>query len=185
MEEEPAKPAAKKVDWKMISILAAVLVLIFAGFWLYIKRTTTVAPRVEVSETTPAVEEMPEASEPAIVESVEPTESAKATESVKPTTAPKQTDAELIKQAVLGRVGLTKDEAEVTITTNTGTHAKGNIKEVGAVGGGYWLAAKSGTEWIAVYDGQAQPLCDEIEPYAFPKTMVPECLDGNGEVVTR
>lgn len=94
-------------------------------------------------------------------------------------------DEAFIKAAVLERVGLEEEEVEFTITTNTGTHAKGNIREVEAVGGGYWLAAKAEGEWVAVYDGQAHPTCEEIEPYDFPTDLVEECLDDEGNVVTR
>lgn len=30
-----------------------------------------------------------------------------------------------------------------------------------------------------------QPTCEQIDAYNFPKDMVPECLDENGEVVER
>jgi len=89
----------------------------------------------------------------------------------------------LIKQAVFKKTGLDATQAEVSINKNTGQHATGNIKEFEAVGGAYWLAAKTTEGWVCVYDGQSQPTCEQIAPYNFPKDMVPECLDENGQVV--
>lgn len=94
-------------------------------------------------------------------------------------------ESALIKQAVYKETGLDATKAEVTINQNTGTHAKGNIKEFEAVGGAYWLAAKTDAGWICVYDGQSHPTCEQIAPYNFPKDMVPECLDKNNKVITR
>jgi hypothetical protein len=94
-------------------------------------------------------------------------------------------DDAAIKEAVYKKTGLTSEKAEVTISTNTGTHAKGGIKEYDAVGGAYWIAAKVADGWVAVYDGQTTPECTLIEPYNFPKDMVPQCLNVSGEVVNR
>lgn len=94
-------------------------------------------------------------------------------------------ETELIKQAVYERTGLTPDQAEISITNRIASHAKGTIKEYEAVGGAYWLAAKSDAGWIGVYDGQSQPDCVDIETYAFPADMVPECLNASGMVVSR
>jgi len=94
-------------------------------------------------------------------------------------------ETEAIKQAVFQKTGLNASQAEVSINKNTGQYATGNIKEFEAVGGAYWLAAKTDEGWICVYDGQSQPTCVQIAPYNFPKDMVPECLDKDGKVVKR
>lgn len=108
---------------------------------------------------------------------------------VSPSPAPSPSPADetvLIKQAVYKLTGLNETKAEVTINKNTGQFATGNIKEFEAVGGAYWIAAKSGAAgWVGVYAGQATPKCSEIAPYNFPKDMVPECLDAGGNVVSR
>jgi len=103
----------------------------------------------------------------------------------KTTPTPTVDESELIKQAVFKKTGLNETQAEVSINKNTGEFATGNIKEFEAVGGAYWLAAKTEDGWICIYDGQAQPTCIQIDPYSFPKDMVPECLDKNGKVVKR
>lgn len=104
---------------------------------------------------------------------------------VSPSPTPTVDETELIKQAVFRKTGLDETEAEVTISINTGTHAKGNIKEFEAVGGAYWLAAKTSEGWVCVYDGQAHPSCSQIDPYDFPVELVPECLSETGTVVSR
>ena len=102
-----------------------------------------------------------------------------------PSPFPTIDETTLIKQAVFSKTGLDETKAEITINQNTGQFAKGNIKEFEAVGGAYWLAAKTPTGWLCVYDGQANPSCSQIDPYNFPKDMVPECLDANGKVIKR
>jgi len=112
-----------------------------------------------------------------------PTPEVTSVPSLQPT--PTINESELIKKAVFKKTGLNETQAEVSINKNTGEFATGNIKEFEAVGGAYWLAAKTEGGWVAVYDGQAQPTCEQIAPYNFPKDMVPECLDKNGKVVKR
>ena len=105
--------------------------------------------------------------------------------SPQPTPTPMVDESELIKQAVYKKTGLTENKALVTISKNTGEFATGGIKEYEAVGGAYWLAAKTDEGWVCVYDGQSQPTCEQIALYNFPKDMVPECLDENGKVIKR
>ena len=112
-----------------------------------------------------------------------PTPSPTITQKITPTTTVDETV--LIKQAVFQKTGLNASQAEVTINKNTGQYATGNIKEFEAVGGAYWLAAKTEHGWVCVYDGQSQPTCEQIAPYNFPKDMVPECLDQNGNLLKR
>jgi hypothetical protein len=102
-----------------------------------------------------------------------------------PILSPTPNETDLIKAAIYALTGLDEVKAEVIINQNTDTHAKGGIREYGAVGGAYWIAAKSDSEWVGVYAGQAHPTCNEIASYDFPTDMVPECLDTNGNVVTR
>jgi len=102
-----------------------------------------------------------------------------------PIPSPTSNETDLIKAAIYTLTGLDEVKAEVIIDQNTGIHAKGGIREYGAVGGAYWIAAKPDSEWIGVYAGQAHPTCNEIALYDFSTDMVPECLDTNGNVVIR
>lgn len=101
-------------------------------------------------------------------------------------TASLKDEETLIVEAVLEKLGLEAEDTEISITDNNGEHAKGNIIEAGSVvGGGYFLAANTSDGWVVVYDGQANPACEDIEPYDFPMELVEECLDEEGVVVTR
>jgi hypothetical protein len=103
-----------------------------------------------------------------------------------PTQAPIIDETEAIKEAIYEMVGSDASEVNVTISKNTGFHATGGVVDWSSeVGGGYWIAAKSGGEWTGVYGGQSHPTCNQIDPYNFPTDMVPECLDGLGKVITR
>ena len=102
-----------------------------------------------------------------------------------PVLSPTQDETDLIKAAIYALTGLDEVKAEVIIDQNTGIHAKGGIREYGAVGCAYWIAAKPDSEWIGVYAGQAHPTCNEIASYDFPTDMVPECMDSSGNVVSR
>ena len=95
-------------------------------------------------------------------------------------------DAKAIKLALAAKLGTTEANLDVGVTQKDAKHAKGNVKEkTSEVGGGYFLAVKTESGWVIVYDGQATPTCTQIAPYDFPTDMVPECLDANGNLVTR
>lgn len=106
---------------------------------------------------------------------------------VLPSASPKPSpdDFSAIRAALVAKTGISQNNIEVSVSQNTGQHAKGTVKDKSDVGGGYFLAAKVGETWIIVYDGQSQPTCSQINSYFFPKEMVPECLDSNGKVITR
>ena len=100
--------------------------------------------------------------------------------------APVVDETEAIKAAIYELLDSDATKVNVTISENTDTHATGGAVDwISEVGGGYWIAAKSAGEWIGVYSGQSHPTCSQIAPYNFPTTMVSECLDGLGEVITR
>jgi cytoskeletal protein RodZ len=164
-DEEEAKEVEKAKPFSILAIIIIVVVILVAAgayYFNFLNKTFEEAKQLNQ----PAVEEVREEgpSEEAMEEG---------------------DDETMIKEAVLSRVGLSEDEAEFSITTKSDEHAKGNISETGAVGGGYWLATKTEEGWVVVYDGQANPSCEEIEPYDFPTELVPECLDEEGEVVAR
>jgi hypothetical protein len=153
-------------------IFIIVIGLLALAFFFGIKYRQT--PTSETPTPTPEVTNVP---------NPQPTPTPEIIQKATPT--PTINESELIKQAVFKKTGLNETQAEVNINKNTGEFATGNIKEFEAVGGAYWLAAKTEDGWVCVYDGQAQPTCTQIAPYNFPKDMVPECLDKNGKVVKR
>jgi hypothetical protein len=80
-----------------------------------------------------------------------------------------------IEAALVTKTGIAAENLNFTIGINTGTHAWGNVSQVGETGGGYYLAVKNEGIWIIAYDGQATPFCSDVDPYFFPSTMVPTC----------
>lgn len=104
------------------------------------------------------------------------------------TTAPATVpdDLSLITAALVAKTGISASTIDVTLSQQTGNFAKGSVGTKGEeTGGGYFLAAKVNGTWVIVYDGQASPDCSVVNPYNFPTSMVPECLDSSGNVVSR
>ena len=94
-------------------------------------------------------------------------------------------DATAIKIAVSKKIGNAESELGIQISKQTSKHAKGFINAKDETGGGYWLATKTDSGWIIVYDGQATPNCNQVDSYEFPTDMVPECIDDTGNVIKR
>lgn len=90
-----------------------------------------------------------------------------------------KTDLEQIKEVFAAKYSKEMEEITATIDENTSTHANGGVKFEGEIGGAWWLAYYDGTGWIIVADGNGSVMCDDIEGYDFPTSMVPECWDEN------
>lgn len=88
-----------------------------------------------------------------------------------------------IKKAILTKLKTDETQVNVNVSVVKGSLAKGTVG--GSGGGGYFLAAKTASGWVIVYDGQSTPPCSQIAPYNFPKDMVPECMDANFNLITR
>lgn len=104
------------------------------------------------------------------------------------TQAPQPTtpDKELITQAFAEKYGKSVGDVSVTINKNDGSYASGGVKFAGEMGGGWFLAAKQGAEWIIVADGNGTVMCSSLEGYDFPVEIAPECYDEvSGNLITR
>lgn len=99
---------------------------------------------------------------------------------------PPKDDLGDLTKALIAKTGIPEDKIDVTLSSVVqGKYAKGFIGTKGEeTGGGYFLAYKTSDKWIIAYDGQATPDCKDVDPPGFPKTMVPECMQG-GNLVTR
>lgn len=107
------------------------------------------------------------------------------TSSSLPTVVPPISDLELIRAAMAEKHGKPVGEVELTLSKNTGLHAQGSVRFSGEEGGGWFLAYKETTGWIIVQDGNGTVSCETIASYSFPTDMVPECVDKNGNLITR
>ncbi len=171
---------SKATNWKKISFTIVFIVgcvSIIAGiYWFLVVNKTT-----EDSDLTGPVPK---------VTTKTATESAKeATKSATPSSKKAEeteSDAVLLKKVVSEKTGISMDIIIVDVEKNTGKHATGLVTAKGEMmGGGYWLALKTDGKWSVVFDGQSTPECTLVDPSGFPVNMVPECVDVNGNVVTR
>ena len=92
-----------------------------------------------------------------------------------PIPSPSVSDLDAIHQAFAQKYGKNVNDMTVTISKNTGVYASGGVTFAGEMGGGWFLAAKVGTSWKIVADGNGTIPCEAIAPYNFPTDMVPEC----------
>ncbi len=72
-----------------------------------------------------------------------------------------------------------QQEAILTVSKNTGTHATGGIKFEGDIAGGMWLAHNDSGNWIVDYDGNGTIACAKVEPFNYPSSIITECWDEN------
>ena len=162
MEPESPQKKSSKTPWIVLLILI-LLILAAAAYWYFVLRAST--------ELTPTV-----------------TSTKVSTESAKPATEAAKTpdDTALITAALVTKTGIAADVIAVTVSQNDGKYAKGTVSSKGEeVGGGYFLAVKINNDWVIVFDGQSTPDCSSVNPHNFPVALALECLDSNGEIVTR
>ena len=90
-----------------------------------------------------------------------------------------------VKEALVAKYGSAAASLSVSVSKIEGNYAGGTVSEQG--GGGGWFAAKTGTEWKLVWDGNGQIDCKNISGYPdFPKSMIPECWNSvSGKLITR
>ncbi len=128
---------------------------------------TTEAPKV-TEETTPALK---------------PTE---ATGTATPTTEEKAALIVAVKAGLVAEHGPDASSMNVTVSKIQGNFAQGGAIDPGSVGGGMWLAAKTGGIWKLVWDGNGTISCEITDPYNFPVSMLPECWnEATGKIVVR
>jgi len=72
-----------------------------------------------------------------------------------------------------------QEEAILTVSQNTGTHASGGIIFEGDISGGMWLAHNDNGNWIVDYDGNGTIACEKVEPFNYPSSIITECWDEN------
>lgn len=69
------------------------------------------------------------------------------------------------------------EDVTIRVRQETRDHAMGLVTFKDEMSGGWWLAAREDGDWILVADGNGSIICQDIEPYDFPKEMVAECYD--------
>lgn len=73
-----------------------------------------------------------------------------------------------------------KNEADNKTTYDGGTYKskKGDIS-------GRWIATKINGTWTVTSLSTGIPLCKEIDPYFYPKDIVPACKDAKNNIIAR
>lgn len=96
------------------------------------------------------------------------------------TPIPTRPDKELITEALAIKYNLAYAEVKTIISEINSTQASGTVSFSGE--GGWFLAIKEGDKWKIVADGNGTVSCELVEPYSFPKSMLPECVDKDGQL---
>jgi len=153
------------LSFVLVGFLFFILGTYFPNFLKEKKDSILVPSQAVVSPTTMLIEESPA-----------PT----ATQTI-----PQKSDLEQITEAFAKKYNKQTSEVEVTVSKNDGTHASGGVKFSGEIGGGWFLAYKGADGWIIIQDGNGVVSCETIAPYNFPKEMVSECVDKNGNLIKK
>ena len=106
--------------------------------------------------------------------------------SISPTNTPTQTSPSPTPSASIEeqlttffstKFGKPAEDVILTVTENTGTHARGGVKFEGEIAGGMWLAHLNSGTWNVDYDGNGTIPCTSVEPFSYPTSLVSECWD--------
>lgn len=150
----------------VILVLAVLLTAVVAGGGVYLwqqngnsSTTETNNSQAETPKETEQVGTLPEESES------------------QPQPAAQKTEKELITEAMATKYSKPVSDVSLEINESDGTHASGVVKFAGDIAGAWWLAVKENGSWKIVADGNGVVMCDDIDPYNFPTSMVPECWD--------
>jgi putative hemolysin len=92
-----------------------------------------------------------------------------------------------IKAAAEAELKIDTTLMEVKVRKSTGKYASGSVSPIEeGIGGGYLYMAKIDGVWKVVADGNGQISCAQLEPYPdFPVDMIPECVNADGNPITR
>lgn len=137
------------------TIIGAILGIIVAMWAFYIYTLKSPSKIIPKTEITPTIEISPF-----------------------PTSRP---DKELITEALAIKYNLAYAEVKTIIPQITSTYASGTVSFSGE--GGWFLAFRESNSWKIVADGNGTVNCETVAPYHFPTTMVPECVDKNGQLI--
>lgn len=160
--------------------LVSVLILISGGllFWLISNKIDF--PKQNPLSVTPT---------PTLAPSVNLETTVIPTQAITPsvTQLPVKSDLQQIKEAFAQKYNKPLADVDVGINDNSKPYMSGNIIFAGEISGGWFLAYyNNSNNWIIVADGNGTVMCDDIDPYNFPTSMVPECWDeANSQLITR
>lgn len=141
-------------------LIGTLIILAFIGGYFFAKNYNfTIENKTAVLSPTPSG-----------IQSFTPTPETQPT----PTGTATKTDEEMIKASLVKKHGWNPDDIVVTVSKNDGQFARGSVKEKSSeVGGGMFLAKKTGGQWEIVFDGNGIPDCTELKTtYLFPQDLL-------------
>jgi hypothetical protein len=168
-----------KASTQVILLFVSIIMLAIIGYLLFLMTTQQTNEPVTTPSSVTATQTPTNSPSPTIT----PSTTSSPTDSLTPT--PAQSALIGIQNAFAKKYGKPVSSVSVTISQNTGTHAKGSISFEGEMGGGWFLAYKSADGWIIVADGNGTISCSVIAPYSFPVSLVPECYDEKTETLIK
>jgi hypothetical protein len=92
---------------------------------------------------------------------------------------------EAIEEVLAKKYIYAADILKVKITQQQGPYVKGTIHFKGETRESYFLAYKNEDNWSLVFDGNGTVVCEMIDDYNFPTTMVSECLTKDNRLIIR
>lgn len=96
-------------------------------------------------------------------------------------------DSKKIKKALISK-GLSLSEMKIVIYKHLGKYIEGGVVPISmpAGGGGYVFAVKENDEIKIVADGNGMITCKMLDNYPdFSSYLIPQCVDNNGDLVSR
>ncbi len=98
-----------------------------------------------------------------------------------------ESDTKLIAEALVKKDKIDLSEVKVKIIKDTGEFASGSILPlVEGIGGAYFFAAKVDDNWNIVASGNGIITCKSLELFPnFPSSMIPQCVNDDGEIEER
>lgn len=90
-----------------------------------------------------------------------------------------------VQEAIAQKFEKPKNTVIISVDRDTGEFAKGGVRFTDDIGGAIWFAANVDGVWKLVADGQGPMACVAANEYSMPTDFVPECVDGDGELVVR
>jgi len=190
-QETPIPPEASEKDsctcesWKTLLVIGVVAFVIGAGgMWFYqnFDVTAKTADNQEelVTDEAPKMDKDDKESDETSAEDA--TDSADAdlpVESELPA-------YEIVKSLLAEKHLRSTSEMMFEVSSQTDDHMQGSLRFEGDISGGMFLAGRNDMgEWKIVYDGHGTIPCEDITPYNFPTSMVPECIDNGGNLIYR
>lgn len=99
-----------------------------------------------------------------------------------------QTKEEQITLQLSQKTGITPLELIITYKNDQSsetTYDGGTYTSKKRGTSGRWIATKINGSWVVTSVSSGIPLCTDINPYYYPKELVPACKDGKGNITAR